>query len=62
MKVLRILCLFVALTPVLSAQPKTYVLRAARAFDSASGSLVQPGSVVVAGGRIRRTPLRQTRR
>jgi imidazolonepropionase-like amidohydrolase len=52
MKVLRILCLFVALAPVLSAQPKTYVLRAARAFDSASGSLVQPGSVVVADGRI----------
>lgn len=35
-----------------SAQTKSYVLRAARLFDSATGKIVTPGLVVVVDGRI----------
>jgi len=39
------------LTPAL-AQPGVYAIKASRLFDSSSGTLTEPGLVVVAGGKI----------
>ncbi len=46
--------LFVLLTTAgaLSAQSNTYVLKAARMFDSVGGQIVTPGMVVVSGGML----------
>ena len=44
--------LLLAFTCTLSAQTNTYVIKAARMFDSASGKLVTSGVVVVSGGKI----------
>jgi imidazolonepropionase-like amidohydrolase len=44
--------ILLALVCTLSAQTNTYVIKAARMFDSTSGRLVTPGVVVVSGGKI----------
>jgi imidazolonepropionase-like amidohydrolase len=46
--VLSIMCLATALW----AQERPYVVKAQRLFDSAAGRIVEPGMVVVSGGRI----------
>lgn len=38
--------------PPLDAQAKTYALKAARLFDSSTGTVVQPGLVIVADGKV----------
>jgi imidazolonepropionase-like amidohydrolase len=50
---IRITCFFVLVAgAVLQAQSGTYVLKAARLFDGRSDRLIEPGVVVVSGGRI----------
>jgi len=49
---LRIAALALALVSTLAAQNGSYVLKAARLFDSASGKVVTPGMLVVSGGKI----------
>ena len=44
--------LLLALAALAPAQTKTYALRAARIFDSATGRVNAPGLVVVADGKI----------
>src|SRR5262245_38266484 len=39
----------------LHAQPQVYALKASRLFDSASGTVTQPGLVIVSGGKIQTT-------
>jgi imidazolonepropionase-like amidohydrolase len=41
-----------ALAPSAAAQSKAYALKAARLFDSSKGTLIQPGLVVVAEGKV----------
>jgi len=48
----RFLVAAIALPALPAAQPAAFVLKASRLFDSATGTLVQPGIVIVAGGRI----------
>ena len=48
----RFLVAAIALPALLGAQPATFVLKASRLFDSATGTLTQPGLVIVSGGRI----------
>jgi len=52
MKTAKILLLLVFFVPGLAGQQKTYVLKAARMFDSTAGTLMQPGLVVVADGKV----------
>jgi len=49
-KIVRVAGALVACAGALAAQ--TYVVKAARLFDSASGKIVEPGVVVVSGGKI----------
>jgi imidazolonepropionase-like amidohydrolase len=42
----------VCAAPPLAAQSKTYALKAARLFDGSAGTLMQPGLVVVADGKV----------
>ncbi len=43
--------LFLVAVPLL-AQPKTYAIKAARLFDSSTGTLVEPGLLVISDGKI----------
>jgi imidazolonepropionase-like amidohydrolase len=53
MKVARILCLLCCLAFAAEGQQQgTYALKAARLFDSAAGTIVQPGLVIVADGKV----------
>src|SRR5215813_1083754 len=54
MKAAKIVWLLVAvsLTPAIAQQQRTYVLKAARLFDSRAGTIVQPATVVIAEGKI----------
>lgn len=49
---LLIAAVALAFAGTLAAQTSTYVLKAARLFDSSSGKVVTPGVIVVAGGKI----------
>ncbi|MGA2184842.1 MAG: amidohydrolase family protein [Bryobacteraceae bacterium] len=51
-RILRTAAAALALAATLAAQTSTYVLKAARLFDSTSGKVVAPGVVVVSGGKI----------
>jgi imidazolonepropionase-like amidohydrolase len=51
-RTLRTAAVLLALACALAAQTSTYVLKAARLFDSASGQVVTPGVIVVSGGKI----------
>jgi imidazolonepropionase-like amidohydrolase len=48
----RFACALSIFSSLLAAQTGVYVLKAARLFDSTSGKLVEPGTVVVSGGVI----------
>jgi imidazolonepropionase-like amidohydrolase len=52
MKIVRTLLTALAFACALTAQTSPYVLKAARLFDSTSGTVVTPGVVVVSGGKI----------
>ncbi len=49
---MKILALLFAVANVALAQSNTYVLKAARLFDSASGQVIAPGMVVISNGVI----------
>jgi imidazolonepropionase-like amidohydrolase len=49
---LLIAAVALAFAGTLAAQTSTYVLKAARLFDSSSGKVVTPGVIVVSGGKI----------
>src|SRR5580658_3332321 len=49
---MKIAAVLLACANVLLAQTNTYVLKAARLFDSASGQMATPGLVVVSNGVI----------
>ncbi|MGA3027904.1 MAG: amidohydrolase family protein [Bryobacteraceae bacterium] len=51
-RTLRTVAMLLAFACALAAQTNTYVLKAARLFDSTSGRVVAPGVVVVSGGKI----------
>jgi imidazolonepropionase-like amidohydrolase len=51
-RTLRIAAVLLVFGAVLAAQTNTYVIKAARLFDSSSGQVVTPGMVVVSGGKI----------
>jgi imidazolonepropionase-like amidohydrolase len=46
------LILAVSLAPAIAQQQKIYALKAARMFDSLTGSMIQPGLVIVADGKV----------
>jgi imidazolonepropionase-like amidohydrolase len=48
----RLICLLLFLVPAMAQQSRTYVLKAARLFDSRAGTIVQPATIVVAEGKI----------
>jgi len=52
MKLARLFCFVLFLIPATAQQPRTYVLKAARLFDSRAGTILQPATVVVADGKI----------
>jgi len=52
MKIKRIALTLLFAACALHAQDKPYVLKAQRLFDSATGKIVEPGMVVVSGGKI----------
>ena len=51
-RTLRSAAVLLAFACALAAQNSTYVVKAARLFDSSTGKVVTPGVVVVAGGKI----------
>jgi len=52
MKNVPLLCCLLACISVLPAQDRVYAIRAARLFDGVNDKLIEPGLVVVSGGRI----------
>jgi len=54
MKATKIVWLLVAvsLTPAIAQQQKIYALKAARVFDSLAGTVIEPGLVIVADGKV----------
>jgi len=53
MKVAKTICLMLCLTLAAAGQqPKVFVLKAARLFDSVAGTVIQPGFLTVADGKI----------
>jgi imidazolonepropionase-like amidohydrolase len=54
MKTAKVISLLVvvALTPLLAQQQKTYAVKAARLFDSTAGRMIEPGVVIVTGGKV----------
>jgi imidazolonepropionase-like amidohydrolase len=53
MKPMTIVLLLLFLVPALAQEQRIYALKAARWFDSKAGTVVQPGLVIVADGKIR---------
>ena len=48
----RLACALSIFSSLLAAQTGVYVLKAARLFDSTSGKMVEPGTIVVSGSVI----------
>jgi imidazolonepropionase-like amidohydrolase len=52
LKAARIALVLLGFSCVLNAQMKVYAIKSARLFDGVSGTLVEPGLVVVSDGKI----------